>query len=309
MRLSADAPWGVIMEDFELIATLPNLAAMERVHKVLSCSAIAEARYNIGTASLMTPAETVALLNELSAKYDKRIWLDVKGRQLRIVRWADPRYEAIDLNHNIRVAYPARIYFRNSEYSDIMRVKDNRILVDPLPGEALGAGQSVNIIAKELEIEGYLTELDKQYLHAADLQGLKNVMASFVEKYEDLSEILSFMPDAEIISKIESLKGIELISSQKIGRLMAARDDLYIQTGQNKSMLEHLAAIISCDSNAICASKIFSSLERQSTVDFADYSDLALMQNMGYRRFMLCDNICNYHFEKAIAAWRGFTGH
>ena len=296
------------MSNYELIATLPNLASTEKVHKVLSCPQISEARYNIGAASLMSPDETVALLNELSAKYNKKIWLDIKGRQLRIARWADPQYEAIELNHNIRLEYPARIYFRNGEYSNIMRVKGNRVLVDPLPREALGAGQSVNILAKDIEIDGYLTELDKQYLQAAGQQGLKFVMASFVEEYEDLSAILTFLPKAEIISKIESLKGVELISSGKIGCLMAARDDLYIQTGQNKSMLKHLAAIISSDNGAICASRIFSSLERQSTVDFADFSDLALMQNMGYERFMLCDNICNYHFDKAIAAWGDFIG-
>ena len=296
------------MENYELIATLPNLANEEKVRKVLSCPQITEARYNTGSASLMTPAKTVALLNEMSATYSKKIWLDIKGRQLRVTRWADPQYEAIELNHNVSVVYPAKVFFRNGEFSNIMKIKGNRILVDPLPREALGAGQSVNILANELDIEGYLTELDKQYLQAAGQQGLNSVMASFVERYEDLSEILSFIPKAEIVSKIESLRGIEFISSHKVGHLMAARDDLYIQTGQNKNMLEHLATIIQSDSNAICASRIFSSLERQSTVDFADYSDLTLMQNMGYKRFMLCDNICNYHFDKTIAAWRDFIG-
>ena len=295
-------------ENSKLIATLPNLANEEKVRSVLACPQISEARYNIGSASLMTPDETVALLKALSSEYSKIIWLDVKGRQLRVTRWADPQYEAIELNHKINVVYPAKIYFRNGEYSNIMKAKDSRILVDPLPREALGAGQSVNILAKDLEIEGYLTELDKKYLQAAEQQGLNSVMASFVERHDDLSEILSFIPKAEIVSKIESLKGIEFISSHKIGNLMAARDDLYIQTGQNKNMLEHLATIIQNDSNAICASRVFSSLERQSTVDFADYSDLTLMKNMGYKRFMLCDNICNYHFDQAIAAWRDFIG-
>ena len=292
----------------KLIATLPNLANEEKVRRVLACPQISEARYNIGSASLMAPAETVALLKSLSAEYTKKIWLDIKGRQLRVTRWADPKYEAIELNHNINVAYPAKIYFRNGEYSNIMKVKGNQILVDPLPREALGAGQSVNILAKDLEIEGYLTELDKKYLQAAAQQGLGSIMASFVERQEDLSEILSFVPNAEIVSKIESKKGIELISTHKIGNLMAARDDLYIQTGQNKSMFEHLATIIQNDGDAICASRVFLSLERQSTVEFADYCDLSLMKNMGYLRFMLCDNICNYHFDKAIVAWRDFVG-
>ena len=291
-----------------LIATLPNLANADKVRKVLACPQIAEARYNTGAASLMTPAETVALLKEIGAEYAKKIWLDIKGRQLRVTRWADPQYEAIELNHQISVTYPARVCFRNGEFSNITQVRGNRILVDPLPREALGAGQSVNILANDLEIEGYLTDLDKQYLQAAEQQGMNYVMASFVEKQEDLSEIRSVAPEAEIVSKIESLKGIALISSHQLGNLMAARDDLYIQTGQNKDMLEHLKTIIQSDRNAICASRIFSSLQRQSTVDFADYADLTLMQNIGYKRFMLCDNICNYHFDQAIAAWRSYVG-
>ena len=40
-------------------------------------------------------------LKSLSEQYSKDIWLDLKGRQLRIAKWADPLYEAIELNHNI----------------------------------------------------------------------------------------------------------------------------------------------------------------------------------------------------------------
>ena len=296
------------MTGLKLIATLPSLANEEKVRKVLSCKSIAEARYNTGAASLIAPAETIALLKELAAQYSKKIWLDIKGRQLRIARWADPQYEAIELNHSIDIEYPARVYFRNGEFSNVAKTRGNRIIVDPLPREALGAGQSVNILAKGLEIDGYLTQLDKHFLAEAEQQGLHSVMASFVEGHDDLREILSFAPSAEIISKIESLKGVEFASSSKIGNLMAARDDLYIQSGQNKKILEHLNTIIMCDSNAICASRIFSSLERQDTVDLADYSDLTLMKNMGYKQFMLCDNICNYHFDRAVAAWRDFAG-
>jgi len=290
-----------------LIATLPNLSNVERVRKVLSCPEISEARFNTGVSTLMDVNEVVPLLKELSAQYSKRIWLDIKGRQLRIIRWADPQYEAIELNHQISVVYPAQIHFRNGGIRNLTRVKGNKVIVDHPPQEAVGAGQSVNIIAKDLEIEGcYLTELDKQYLEAAAQQGMNGVYASFVEKFEDLSEIASILPKAEIVSKIESLKGVELVTKSKIGNLMAARDDLYLQTGQNYSMMKHLETILRSDSNAICASRIFSSLEKNKAVDFADFSDLTLMYNLGYRRFMLCDNICNYHFDEAISAWKEF---
>ena len=88
---------------------------------------------------------------------------------------------------------------------------------------------------------------------------------------------------------------------------MAARDDLYLQCLENNNdMLCYLKKIIERDSEAICASRIFLSLERSKTVSFADFTDLELMYNLGYRKFMLCDNICNYSFESAIKAWEEF---
>jgi len=293
-------------KDCVLIATLPNINNIDQVHKVLADPEISEARFNTGISTLMEADEVVEILNKLSAQYSKRIWLDIKGRQLRITRWADPQYEAIELNHRISVMYPAKIYFRNGGFRNIVRASGNKIIVDLPPREAVGAGQSVNIIAKDLEIEGYLTNLDKDYLAAAAKLGMTGVFASFTEKISDLGEIAEILPGAEIVSKIESLKGIELIKKNNIGALMAARDDLYLQSGQNYDMMEHLKIIIKNDTNAICASGIFLSLENSEKVSFADYSDLDHMYNLGYRRFMLCDNICNYRFDEAIAAWKDF---
>ena len=294
-----------------LIATLPNLVSLDRVRRILENPFVAAARFNTGVATLMDEISTVALLNGLSEEYQKPIWLDIKGRQLRIVRWADPQYEAIELSHAISVVYPARIHFRGGEPRNIVRCRGNRILVDPLPSEALGAGQSVNILAKELVVEGYLTETDKRYLSAGAGSNLKLVMASFVESLSDLSDVRQFMPDATIVAKIESPKGLNFVRSLT-GldgiNLMAARDDLYIETGQKPvEFLEHLRAIIMSDPGAICASRIFSSIESQGQVSFADFADLTLMYELGYRHFMLGDNICNRHFEAAISAWQEFV--
>ena len=245
--------------------------------------------------------------SNLSIKYNKKLWIDIKGRQLRVTKWADPLYSCIEISHRVQVLYPAQIYFRNGDRVNITHIKDgNKLFVDPLPRQALGAGQSVNILAKDIEIDGYLTEKDKQYLRVCKKMDLNYIMASFVETFDDLAQILQILPNAQIVSKIESLKGMSFITQYNVPNLMAARDDLYLQSGQNYSMLNHLKTIISRDSGAICASKIFLSLEKRETVDIADFADLKLMYDMGYRKFMLCDNICNYSFEKAIQAWEEF---
>lgn len=289
------------------MVTIPSLNNMERVQRIFAHPSIAELRFNTGVQTATSIEETLEILKELSMKYQKKLWIDIKGRQLRVTKWADPLYSCVELNHNIQLLYPAKIYFRNGDKVNIMRVKDgNKIFVDPLPRQALGAGQSVNIIAKGIEIDGYLTKQDKEYLIACEKKGINHIMASFVEGFEDLAQILQFLPKAQIISKIESLAGMQFIQKYQLKGLMAARDDLYLQSGQSYNTLNHLKTIISIDPNAICASRIFLSLERRETIDLADFADLELMYHMGYRTFMLCDNICNYCLEEAIKGWEEF---
>lgn len=294
-------------QDCVLIATLPSLNNMDKVQKVFSNPHISEVRFNTGVQTAYSISETLDILKNLSIKYNKKLWIDIKGRQLRVTKWADPLYSCIEISHRVQVLYPAQIYFRNGDRVNITHIKDgNKLFVDPLPRQALGEGQSVNILAKDIEIDGYLTEKDKQYLRVCQKMDLNYIMASFVETFDDLAQILQILPNAQIVSKIESLKGMSFITQYNVPNLMAARDDLYLQSGQTYSMLNHLKTIISRDSGAICASKIFLSLEKRETVDLADFADLELMYSMGYRKFMLCDNICNYSFEKAIQAWEEF---
>lgn len=294
-------------KDCVLIATIPSLANMEKVENVFQNPSVKEVRFNTGVPTITPVEQTLEMLQKLSTKYQKKLWIDIKGRQLRVAKWADPLYSCIELNHEVEILYPAQICFRNGDKVNIMHIKEGKkVLVDPLPKQALGAGQSVNIIAKELSIKGYLTEQDIKYLRACAKLGITNIMASFVEKFDDLAQILSVLPKANIVSKIESIKGVQFISQYSISGLMAARDDLYIECGQGYHMLEMLNRIIKKDRGAICASKIFTSLEKRERVDFADFADLELMYQLGYRKFMLCDNICNYHFAKAIEAWREF---
>lgn len=294
-------------QDCILIATLPSLNNMEKVQKVFSNPHISEVRFNTGVQTAYSIEKTLDILKNLSIKYNKKLWIDIKGRQLRVTKWADPLYSCIEISHRVQVSYPALVYFRNGDKVNITHIKDgNKLFVDPLPRQALGAGQSVNILAKDIEIDGYLTEKDKQYLRACKKMDLNYIMASFVETFDDLTQILQILPNSQIVSKIESLKGLSFITQYDVPNLMAARDDLYLQSGQNYSMLNHLKTIISRDSGAICASKIFLSLEKRETVDFADFADLELMYSMGYRKFMLCDNVCNYSFAKAIQAWEEF---
>lgn len=279
---------------------------------ILSDKEVSEVRYNVGARSPLPPYETLEYLNSLCQDFGKKLWIDLKGRQLRIAQWAVPTYGDILLNHEIELEFPARIYFRNDDSSEITHVSGNQIYIDPPPKHAVGMGQAVNIHAKNLNIKGYLTIEDMQYLVACNKLGIKNIMASFVESMEDIEEIQEYLLDANIVLKIESAKGLEFVrnTSQEVFEkyhLMAARDDMYINTVSNKAnILKSLEMIIEKDKEAILASHLFASLEKSESVMLSDYSDVRLMQLMGYKNFMLSDGVSNNHFNKAIQAWVNF---
>lgn len=309
-----------------LIATLPSIHRTELMEMIISEPFIGGVRYNTGKASICSPKQTLEKILELTDKHGKKFWVDLKGRQLRVKNWAAPYYGKITLNHSIEVEFPAKVYFRGDSWTELKAVENNVIYVDPPPKYAVGEGQSVNIVSKNLVVSGnqYPTLNDIEYIEAAASLGIKNFMLSFVERETDIYQFMHYVPfifaglrNFEFALKIESLNGIEFVEKfdrqkmkeifwQKIV-LIAARDDLFNQIGENKTdMFRALQKIILADENAILASRIFSSLETGGEPTLADFSDLFLMKRMGYKNFLLSDEICERNFEKAITAWRWF---
>ena len=87
---------------------------------MMSSPLISEARFNSGVNSLMNEEDIINRLKVIETLYKKKIWIDLKGRQLRVNAWADPSYEAIELNHDIELEYPAKVIFRGSNESEIL---------------------------------------------------------------------------------------------------------------------------------------------------------------------------------------------
>ena len=304
-------------KDCKLIATLPSLSNMSKVSRAFFEPLIAEVRFNTGVRSPFSPSETIQRLYNLSKACHKVLWIDLKGRQPRVDVWADPLYECVELNHTIEVDLPAKISFRNGTSVMITSVNGNKIFLDSPPREALGKGQSVNILGGNFHVtDGYLTKMDKEYLHILSGKPAKELhfMASFIESDDDLLAIAEEVGDHELhatyCGKVESQRGLDYIKMPQMiegVRLMAARDDLFIELGGNYvRMKKALESIISQDSTAICASRIFASLKSQESPSLADFEDLEIMYELGYREFMFDDNICNYAFDRAIKAWEEF---
>ena len=89
----------------------------------------------------------------------------------------------------------------------------------------------MNIPDPSLEVEGFLTPTDRAYLEAMDELGLRDVMLSFVESPDDLEALRGIKPDARVVAKVESRKGLEVLDPLVSGgaRLMAARGDLFVE--------------------------------------------------------------------------------
>lgn len=227
--------------------------------------------------------------------FGQPLWVDLKGRQLRVVGAAIPPYSEVRLSHPIRVDTPVDAFFSDgSECVRVVAVDGDRIILADGPRRLIGPGESVNIIHPSLEIEGTLTETDRAYLAAMEELGLGRVMLSYVESPSDVDEVRHLLPGAEVILKIETQRGLDYARkhSSSQGQLMAARGDLYVEVLQPHRVIGALRDVIAADPEAIVASRIFDSLAWHPVPQSADIGDVAYLLSLGYRTFMLGDAVC-----------------
>ena len=291
-----------------LIATLPPYV---RHRDAIASHPLVDAlRFNTIMPIGEPKREVLATLQRACA--GKPLFVDLKGRQLRVVKFAYLPYAFVEISRRIRVDLPARILFKDGE-AEIVRIVDgNQLILADRPARVVGAGEPVTILDRSLVVEGYLTDDDCEYIAAARALGLHDYLLSFAEQDADLEAVRVLDPEARIVVKIESKRGLDFVREQPGVRLMAARDDLFIQMGAEKSaILDALDLIVRTDPDAIVASRILTSLEVAETVALGDLADLALMHRLGYRTVMLSDGLCfgERAFERAIrvyaemAAW------
>lgn len=238
-----------------------------------------------------SPREALARLSQ----FGQPLWVDLKGRQLRVATPAIPPFTEIKLSHKIKVHTPVDAFFSDgNERARVAAVDGDRLIMEDGPRRMIGPGESVNIIHPSLEIEGTLTETDKAYLFSMKELGLTRVMLSYVESAADVQEVRDLLPGAEVVLKIESQRGLEFAKryGAQHGRLMAARGDLYVEVSHPHQIISAIRVAINGDKNAILASRLFESLAWQPVPVNADITDAAYLLEIGYRTFMLGDQIC-----------------
>ncbi|HEX3129033.1 MAG TPA: pyruvate kinase [Thermoanaerobaculia bacterium] len=238
-----------------------------------------------------TPGEALARLTGIGPP----LWVDLKGRQLRVMAAAVPPFTEVLISHRIRVRTPADAFFDDGrEHARVVAVEGDRLILEDGPRRVIGPGESVNVVDPSLEIEGTLTDTDRDYLEAMKAVGLRKVMLSYVERPEDVEEVRSILPDAELVLKIESRRGLAFAAKHgaRLGRLMAARGDLYVEVVEPHRIVGALRGVIRADPEAIVGSRLFPSLSRHPVPEAADVTDAAFLMALGYRTFLLGDEVC-----------------
>lgn len=83
--------------------------------------------------------------------------------------------------------------------------------------------------------------------------------------------------------------------------LMAARGDLYVEIDKPHRIAEALRLIIGKDPEASVGSRILLSVVHAPVPSCADFLEIAWLADAGYRRMMLCDEICLKEHLLAVA--------
>jgi hypothetical protein len=224
----------------------------------------------------------------------KELWIDLKGRQLRVEGYWTPPFTEIALSHKISVNTPVNAIFSDHDYATVIAVEGNRLIMQDGPQRVIGPGESVNIISPSLKIEGYFTDTDLKYIEAGQKTGIKNYMLSFVENNTDIAEMLKLFPDSNLVAKIESQKGLAYVSNEWSNgpRLMAARGDLYNEVRMPHQIAKACELIVSKDKDAVVASRILESFAESPEPSCSDIMDVYALMKMGYQNFMFGDQIC-----------------
>ena len=245
--------------------------------------------------TVMPVKETPREVLERLSKYNQPVWVDLKGRQLRVVGAAIPPFTEVTLSHRIRVETPVDAYFSDgNERARIVAVDGNRIILEDGPRRLIGPGESVNIIHPSLEVAGTLTETDKAYINAMKELDMTKAMLSYTETLQDVDELRKLLPNADLMLKIETRRGLEFAKKYgtKLGRLVAARGDLYVEVLHPHKIVDAVKTIIKADKHAVAASRLFDSLAWNPVPASADIGDAAFLLEIGYRTFMFGDQVC-----------------
>jgi len=246
------------------------------------------------------------------------LWFDVKGRQLRIAEILEnPDYLDIRLNHPITVNTPTVVLLKAGGDQGLLgEVSEDgyRLTFSGNPYYKVKDGESLHIKDPSLRVHGDLfSEVELEKIEKVKAAGITRWFLSYVEEQSDIDQFRELVgQDAELMLKIESKRGLRFVEEQfhkdEFTRLVAACGDMYVEVDKPHHILGALQTVIDHDPEAIAASRMLLSIVHEPVPSMADFAHLAWLYEMGYRSYMLCDELClkEDFLSMATNAFRAF---
>ncbi|MBK9968171.1 MAG: hypothetical protein IPP07_26210 [Holophagales bacterium] len=121
---------------FGAIVTLPPYASFAR--EVANHPLVTGLRLNT---VMPLAGETRREALERLSSLGKPLWVDLKGRQLRVVEAATPPFTAVRVSHRLRVPTPCDVFFGDGrEAARLLAVDGDRLILEDGPRRVVGPG-------------------------------------------------------------------------------------------------------------------------------------------------------------------------
>ena len=240
------------------------------------------------------------------------------------------------------------LFKAGSDYAKLLDVIDGgyRLIFDGGPDFAVRRGESLHIRDKSLRSWGpQFTEAELEKIDKVKKFGFKRYFLSYVQSKADVDEFVNLVgSEAEVYLKIEDQKGLQYVANEFVKtpnlKLVAARGDLYVEVDKPHEALAAQKLIIEKDPEALVGSRILLSviqnpykelrellciyqqqglseievqqillsLVKPTVPDCVDFSELAWLYDIGYKKMLICDEICLNEglLDSAINAFEAF---
>ena len=229
------------------------------------------------------------------------LYFDVKGKQLRVLE-VHPYKNHLELKVTHRISVeelPATVLFKDGrDYATLSKVDGDMLIFEGGPRYEVLPCEPIYVRPPKFSIlDNPISDYESKRIEIAKKYGIRKFMLSYVEDETDVTSLREQVGDeSEIVAKIESLKGLEYVLSRfkKTDNLslMLARGDLYVELNMPHEIITATRKVIEKDPEAMVGSRILHSLRNADVPECADFSELAWLYQIGYKRFLLCDELC-----------------
>ncbi len=228
------------------------------------------------------------------------LYFDVKGKQLRI-KEVIPNNNHLELilNRPIDVKTPSMVLFKAGEdYALLQEIKDHRHLIfQGGPHYLVYEGESLHIRDPSLKVYGpTILDFEKEKIAKAKKAGFDKYFLSYVKEQSDIDSFREYVGDSQVIAKIEDQNGLSFVQNQYKKQdnlsLMAACGDLFVEVDKPHDILQALKLIIKKEPDSYAGSRMLLSLVNDSVPSLSDLAQLSWLYDIGYKKMMLCDELC-----------------